>query len=191
MAWGVFGTNLNRTSAWKTRLNGRPVAFLLEPLYQQLHDRLQRASRCRGGDLFVENTTRHNSGFIASGPVTALVDGRIRLRGCTLRPNGGQRVGAFVSPFQFRFHVGIRLASLGHRCRRPVDRLQRDTFNRIRPAISGDTPRRPIKGRACSSPNRSSFATSSSVQAKSATIRIPDPRHYDLRHRRAMTKASS
>ncbi len=113
VAWGVFGTNLNKNFRVENcRLNRIDVHFHCWNLY---------VSNCTlgfkgitvtgGGDLFVENTVRHGNSFISfRQDYGAKWDGRIRLRGCTLKPGGNHTVSVLAcrpGNFNHQYPVGF------------------------------------------------------------------------------------
>ena len=113
VSWGVFGTNLNKNFRVENcRLNRIDVHFHCWNLYiSNCTIGFKGISVTGGGDLFVENTTRHGSSFINFRPdYGAKWDGRVRLRGCTLRPSGGQRVSVLSyrpSNFDYQYPIGF------------------------------------------------------------------------------------
>ncbi|MFP3904712.1 MAG: hypothetical protein ACLFWB_10770, partial [Armatimonadota bacterium] len=64
-----------------------------------------------GGELFVEDTTRHGNSFISFRPdYGSKWDGRIRLRGCTLKPTGGSTVSVLsyrMRNFDYQYPIGF------------------------------------------------------------------------------------
>ena len=90
VAWGVFGTNLNKNFRLeRCRLNRVDIHFHCWNLY--INDctiGFKGITVTGGGDLFINNTTRHGNYFISFRPdYGAKWDGPVRLRGCTLKPS--------------------------------------------------------------------------------------------------------
>lgn len=95
VAWGVFGTNLNKNFRVENcRLNRIDVHFHCWNLYiKDCTIGYKGISVTGGGDLFIDNTVRHGTNFVSFRPdYGAKWDGDIRLRGCTLKPSGDRRV---------------------------------------------------------------------------------------------------
>lgn len=91
IAWGVFGTNLNKDFRFEyCRLNRIDVHFHCWNLHiSNCTIGFKGISVTGGGELLVENTTRHGNNFIGFRPdYGAKWDGPIRIRGCTLKPSG-------------------------------------------------------------------------------------------------------
>lgn len=91
IAWGVFGTNLNKDFRFEyCRLNRIDVHFHCWNLHiSNCTIGFKGISVTGGGELLVENTTRHGNNFISFRPdYGAKWDGPIRIRGCTLKPSG-------------------------------------------------------------------------------------------------------
>lgn len=113
VAWGVFGTNLNKNLRIENcRLNRVDVHFHCWNLYiSDSEIGLKGISVTGGGDLFVENTVRHGNSFIHFRPdYGSRWDGRIRLRGCTLKPvsAGGVAVLDYrMADFDYQYPIGF------------------------------------------------------------------------------------
>lgn len=113
VSWGVFGTNINKNFRIENcRLNRVDVHFHCWNLY--IKDSIigfKGISVTGGGDLFVENTTRHGNSFISFRPdYGSRWDGRIRLRGCTLRPSGEGTVSVLSyrpADFDYQYPIGF------------------------------------------------------------------------------------
>lgn len=113
VSWGVFGTNINKNFRIENcRLNRVDVHFHCWNLY--IKDSIigfKGISVTGGGDLFVENTTKHGNSFISFRPdYGSRWDGRIRLRGCTLRPTGDGAVSVLScrpSDFDYQYPIGF------------------------------------------------------------------------------------
>jgi hypothetical protein len=113
VSWGVFGTNINKNFRLENcRLNRIDVHFHCWNLYiKDCTIGFKGLSVTGGGDLFVENTTRHGNSFIAFRPdYGSKWDGRIRLRGCTLRPTGNGTVSVLSyrpADFDYQYPIGF------------------------------------------------------------------------------------
>ena len=112
VAWGVFGTNLNKNFRLENcRLNRVDVHFHCWNLYiSNCTIGIKGITVTGGGDLFIDNTTRHGNNFIGfRRDYGAKWDGHIRLRGCTLKPSGTRRVSVISqrpSDFDHKYPVG-------------------------------------------------------------------------------------
>ncbi len=113
ISWGVFGTNLNKNfRIEKSRLNRIDVHFHCWNLYiEDCQIGFKGISITGGGDLFVENTTRDGNTFISFRPdYGSKWDGRIRLRGCTLRPTGTGATSVLnyrMRNFDYQYPIGF------------------------------------------------------------------------------------
>lgn len=113
VAWGVFGTNLNKNFRLENcRLNRIDVHFHCWNLYiSNCTIGFKGITVTGGGDLFIENTTHDGNRFISfRRDYGAKWDGRIRLRGCTLKPNSDRTVSVLsYSPvnFDYRYPIGF------------------------------------------------------------------------------------
>ncbi len=113
VSWGVFGTNLNKNFRVENcRLNRIDVHFHCWNLYiKDCSIGFKGISVTGGGDLFVEDTTRHGNNFISfRRDYGAKWDGRIRLRGCTLRPTSNGTVSVLshhMSDFDYQYPIGF------------------------------------------------------------------------------------
>lgn len=113
VAWGVFGTNLNKNfRIERCRLNRVDVHFHCWNLY--ITDSVigfKGISVTGGGDLFIDRTTRLGNSFIGfRTDYGAKWDGPIRLRGCTLKPAGNGGVSLLVMhprKFDYQYEVGF------------------------------------------------------------------------------------
>jgi hypothetical protein len=182
----VFGTNLNKNFRVENcRLNRIDVHFHCWNLYiSNCTIGFKGISVTGGGDLFVENTTRHGNTFISFRPdYGARWDGRIRLRGCTLRPSGGQRVSVLSyrpSNFDYKYPIGFARSIV-------IDDLLID-YSAARPS---DSPcwlmdvvpfSKTDHGARLFFPRHIDFRNIS-VEGRDQgvrLIRIPDPCHYEL-----------
>lgn len=113
VSWGVFGTNINKNFRIENcRLNRVDVHFHCWNLYiKDSTIGFKGISVTGGGDLFVENTMRDGNNFINFRPdYGSRWDGRIRLRGCTLRPTGDGTVSVLSyrpSDFDYQYPIGF------------------------------------------------------------------------------------
>ena len=113
VAWGVFGTNLNKNFRVENcRLNRIDVHFHCWNLYiSDCTIGFKGISVTGGGDLFVEDTTRHGNSFINfRRDYGATWDGRIRLHGCTLKPTGNGTVSVLshhMADFNYQYPIGF------------------------------------------------------------------------------------
>ncbi|MGM0486203.1 MAG: hypothetical protein ACQESR_05510 [Planctomycetota bacterium] len=113
VAWGVFGTNLNKNFRVENcRLNRVDVHFHCWNLYiSDCEIGFKGISVTGGGDLFVENTTRHGNHFINfRRDYGAKWDGHVRLRGCTLKPTGNGTVRVLshrMANFDYQYPIGF------------------------------------------------------------------------------------
>lgn len=113
VAWGFFGTNLNKNFRVENcRLNRIDVHFHCWNLYiTDCVIGFKGISVTGGGDLFVDDTTRHGNSFISfRRDYGAKWDGRIRLRGCTLRPTGNGTVSVLshrMADFDYQYPIGF------------------------------------------------------------------------------------
>jgi hypothetical protein len=113
VAWGVFGTNLNKNFRVENcRLNRIDVHFHCWNLY--ISDCIvgfKGISVTGGGDLFVEDTTRHGNSFINfRRDYGAKWDGRIKLDGCTLKPTSNGMVSVLnhhMADFDYKYPIGF------------------------------------------------------------------------------------
>ncbi len=112
VAWGVLGTNLIKDVRFeRCHLNRIDVHFHGWNLYiKDCVIGLKGISVTGGGDLFVEDTTRVGNSFISfRRDYGSKWDGRIRLRGCTLRPAGAGGVNVLdfrMADFDYRYPIG-------------------------------------------------------------------------------------
>jgi hypothetical protein len=113
VSWGVFGTNLNKNFRVENcRLNRIDVHFHCWNLYiSDCTIGFKGISVTGGGDLFIENTTRHGNYFVHFRPdYGAKWDGRIRLRNCTLKPSSDGKVAVLSyrpSNFDYQYPIGF------------------------------------------------------------------------------------
>lgn len=113
VSWGVFGTNLNKNFRFENcRLNRIDVHFHCWNLsIKDCSIGFKGISVTGGGDLLIENTTRDGNSFISfRSDYGSKWDGRIRLRGCTLRPTGAGRVSVLtyaMRDFDYKYPIGF------------------------------------------------------------------------------------
>ena len=187
VAWGVFGTNLNKNFRVENcRLNRIDVHFHCWNLYiSDCTIGFKGISVTGGGDLFVEDTTRHGNSFINfRRDYGAKWDGRIRLRGCTLKPTGNGTVSVLshhMSDFNYQYPIGFARSvmvtdmlidySAAPESTSPCWMMDIMPFSRTK------------TGERLFFPNYIEFRD---VRVKGREhgirlLRIPDPHHYDLR----------
>lgn len=112
VAWGVFGTNINKNFRLENcRLNRVDVHFHCWNLYiSDCTIGFRGISVTGGGELFIDNTTRHGDHFINfRRDFGARWDGHVRLRGCTLKPNGNGAVSVLyqrMADFDYQYPIG-------------------------------------------------------------------------------------
>lgn len=112
VAWGVFGTNLNKNFRLENcRLNRVDVHFHCWNLYiSNCTIGFKGITVTGGGDLVVENTTRHGNHFINfRRDYGAKWDGHIRLLNCTLKPNDNGVVSVLyqrMADFDYQYPIG-------------------------------------------------------------------------------------
>lgn len=113
MSWGVFGTNINKNfRIERCRLNRVDVHFHCWNLYiQDSEIGFAGISVTGGGDLFIDNSTRYGNNFVAfRRDYGSRWDGRVRLRGCTLKPNGTGGVSVLAynpMDFDYKYPIGM------------------------------------------------------------------------------------
>ncbi len=113
VAWGVFGTNLNKSFRFENcRLNRIDVHFHCWNLsICNCTIGFKGISVTGGGELLIENTTRHGNTFISfRRDYGAKWDGPIRIRGCTLRPTSDGAVTVLSmkpSDFDYQYPIGL------------------------------------------------------------------------------------
>ncbi len=111
VAWGVFGTNLNKNFRVENcRLNRIDVHFHCWNLYiRDSEIGFKGITVTGGGDLFIENTTRYGNDFVGfRRDYGAKWDGHIRLRGCKLRPSRNSTVSVLsFHPANFDYGYAI------------------------------------------------------------------------------------
>lgn len=189
VAWGVFGTNLNKNFRLENcRLNRIDVHFHCWNLYiSDCEVGLKGISVTGGGDLFVENTTRHGNHFLNfRRDYGAKWDGHVRLRGCTLKPtsNGTVRVLSHrMADFDYQYPIGFARTV-------KIEDLLIDYSN----SPQSDAPcwlmdivpfSRTNTGDRLFFPYRLEFQNILVVGREKGVrlVRIPNPRHYDVGRR--------
>lgn len=123
VAWGVFGTNLNKNFRLECcRLNRIDVHFHCWNLH--IHHcaiGFKGISITGGGELFVNETTVDGNSFVNFRPdYGARWDGPIRLRGCTLRPHSDGTVSVLrmrPGDFNYQYPVGFGTSVAIEDCR--------------------------------------------------------------------------
>jgi hypothetical protein len=113
VAWGVFGTNLNKNFRVENcRLNRVDVHFHCWNLYiSNCTIGFKGICLTGGGDLVIENTTRDGNVFVNfRRDYGSRWDGDIRIRGCKLRPSG-DGMAAMLSyrpdDFDYQYPIGF------------------------------------------------------------------------------------
>ncbi len=112
VSWGVFGTNLNKNFRIENcRLNRIDVHFHCWNLMIRDCDiGFKGISVTGGGDLLIENTVRHGNSFVNfRTDYGSRWDGRVQLRGCTLRPTGEGDVAVLSyrpRDFDYQYQIG-------------------------------------------------------------------------------------
>jgi len=191
VAWGVFGTNLNKNFRVENcRLNRIDVHFHCWNLYiSDCTIGFKGISVTGGGDLFVADTTRHGNSFISfRRDYGAKWDGCIRLRGCTLKPTGNGTVSVLsyrMADVDYKYPIGFaRSVSI------------KDMLIDYSAAPTSKAPcwlmdivpfSRTETGARLFFPNRIEFKDIR-VDGREQGVRlmrIPNPHHYDLRRRGA------
>ncbi len=187
VAWGVFGTNLNKNFRIEhCRLNRVDVHFHCWNLYiRDCTIGFKGISVTGGGDLFVEDTTRHGNSFISfRRDYGAKWDGRIRLRGCTLKPTRRGTVSVLnhhMADFDYRYPIGFARSvtikdmvidySAAPESTAPCWLMDIVPFSRTR------------TGARLFFPNRIEFQGIRVDGRRQGVrlMRLPNPQHYDLR----------
>ena len=199
VAWGVFGTNLNKNFRLENcRLNRVDVHFHCWNLYiSNCTIGFKGITVTGGGDLFIENTTRHGNNFISfRRDYGAKWDGHIRLRGCTLKPSGARRASVISqrpSDFEHNYPVGYaRTVTIENMV---IDYSGARSFSEGRGSRRGRGSRgicwlmdiarfsKTEENTRLFFPHRIEFRniTVEGREQGVRLIRIPDPSHYDLR----------
>jgi hypothetical protein len=113
VAWGVFGTNLNKNFRVENcRLNRIDVHFHCWNLtIKDCEIGFKGISVTGGGDLVIENTIRHGNQFVNfRRDYGSRWEGNIRLIGCTLKPTGTGKVAVLSyhpDDFDYQYQVGF------------------------------------------------------------------------------------
>jgi len=113
VSWGVFGTNLNKNFRVENcHLNRIDVHFHCWNLYiRDCEIGFKGISITGGGDLVIENTTRHGNSFVNFRyDYAARWEGNVRLTGCKLRPTGEGKVAILsyrLEDFDYQYQVGF------------------------------------------------------------------------------------
>ncbi len=112
ISWGVFGTNLTKNLRIEnSQLNRVDVHFHCQNLYiKDSTIGLKGITVTGAGDLFIDNSERHGNTFISfRRDYGSSWDGRIRLRGCTLKPTGTGNVSVLsyrMADFDYQHPLG-------------------------------------------------------------------------------------
>lgn len=113
IAWGFFGTNLNKNFRLENcQLNRIDVHFHCWNLYiNNCRIGIKGISLTGGGDLFINETVRYGNTFISFRPdYGAKWNGPVRLRGCTLKPSGNGSVSVIqmqVLDFDHQYPISL------------------------------------------------------------------------------------
>ena len=113
VAWGFFGTNLNKNFRVENcRLNRIDVHFHCWNLYiGHCAIGFKGISITGGGDLVIENTTRYGNQFVNfRRDYGAKWDGHIHLRNCTLKPSGKGKASVLAyhpDNFDYQYAIGF------------------------------------------------------------------------------------
>ena len=113
VAWGVFGTNLNKNFRIDNcRLNRVDVHFHCWNLHiSNSAIGFKGIALTGGGNLLIENTTRHGNNFVNfRRDYGAKWDGNIHIRGCTLKPSSNGRVSVLSyrpADFDYQYPIGL------------------------------------------------------------------------------------
>lgn len=113
VAWGVFGTNLNKDLRIENcRLNRVDVHFHCWGLHiKDSEIGFKGITLTGGGELLIENTTRHGNSFVSfRRDYGSKWDGPIRIEGCTLRPVSGGGVAVLsygMADFDYQYPIGL------------------------------------------------------------------------------------
>ncbi|MBT4137180.1 MAG: hypothetical protein HOE48_04650 [Candidatus Latescibacteria bacterium] len=113
VAWGVFGTNLNKNfRVDNCRLNRIDVHFHCWNLHiSNCTIGFKGIALTGGGNLLIENTTREGNNFVNfRRDYGAKWDGNIHIRGCRLKPSGKGRVSVLSyrpSDFEYQYPIGF------------------------------------------------------------------------------------
>jgi hypothetical protein len=187
VSWGVFGTNLNKNFRVENcRLNRIDVHFHCWNLtIKDCSIGFKGISVTGGGDLLVEDTTRHGNTFISfRRDYGAKWDGRIRLRGCTLKPTSNGTVSVLshhMSDFDYQYPIGFARSvtiedmlidySAAPKSTAPCWLMDIVSFSKTE------------TGARLFFPNRIEFqdVRVHGREQGLRLLRIPNPQHYDLR----------
>ncbi|UCD50151.1 MAG: hypothetical protein JSW27_21810 [Phycisphaerales bacterium] len=186
VAWGVFGTNLNKNFRVENcRLNRVDVHFHCWNLYiSDCTIGFKGISVTGGGDLFVDDTTRHGNSFVSfRRDYGAKWDGRIRLRGCTLKPTSNGKVSVLshqMADFDYQYPIGFARSVTIENMLIDYGAAPESTapcwLMDIVPFSKTGT------GARLFFPNHVEFSDVRVVGRKQGVrlLRIPNPQHYDL-----------
>ena len=187
VAWGVFGTNLNKNFRVENcRLNRIDVHFHCWNLYiRDCTIGFKGISVTGGGDLVVTDTTRHGNSFINfRRDYGSKWDGRIRLEGCTLKPTDNGTVSVLshrMADFDYQYPIGFGRSVTVKDLLIDYSAAQESTapcwLMNIVPFSQTGT------GERLFFPNRIEFQDIRVVGREQGVriLQIPDPHHYDLR----------
>ncbi len=187
VSWGVFGTNLNKNFRFENcRLNRVDVHFHCWNL--AIVDStigFRGISVTGGGELLVQNTTRHGNNFVNfRRDFGSKWDGPIRLVGCTLKPSGNGEVSVLAmnpADFDYRYPVGFGTSVTIENLRIDYSAAPENADPCWLMSIPAFSVNR--EGERLFFPHRLTFRNIDVVGREQGVrvMRIADPRHYDVR----------
>ena len=188
VAWGVFGTNLNKNfRVDNCRLNRIDVHFHCWNLHiSNSTIGFKGIALTGGGNLLIENTTRHGNNFVNfRSDYGSKWDGNIHMRNCTLKPSGNGRVSVLSyrpSNFDYQYPIGygqtIKIEDL------MIDYSAAPTSDASCWIINNVSFSKTDTNARLFFPNRIEFRNIL-VQGRKLGVRLlrlPSPHHYDLRN---------
>lgn len=186
VAWGVFGTNINKNFRLENcRLNRVDVHFHCWNLYiRDCAIGFRGVAVTGGGDLFIENTSFDANYLIDfRRDYGGRWDGNVRLRGCTLRP----RAPGSVSVLQHRLNDFDYQYPIGYARRVKIEDLVID-YAAVPESTSPCWLMEVVPFSRTSNGDRLFFPQhvefrNISVQGREQGVRlvhIPEPQHYDM-----------
>lgn len=188
VAWGVFGTNLNKNfRVDNCRLNRIDVHFHCWNLHiSNSTIGFKGIALTGGGNLLIENTTRHGNNFVNfRSDYGSKWDGNIHIRNCTLKPSGNGRVSVLSyrpANFDYQYPIGygqtIKIEDL------MIDYSAAPTSDASCWIINNVSFSKTDTNARLFFPNRIEFRNIL-VQGRELGVRLlrlPSPHHYDLRN---------
>ncbi len=189
VAWGVFGTNLNKNFRVENcRLNRIDVHFHCWNLYiSNCSIGFKGISVTGGGDLFIENTASDGNQFVNfRRDYGAKWDGHIRLRNCALKPSGTGGVSVLAyhpDNFDYQYPIGfarsVKIEDMIVDYSAAPDSEDPCYLMDIVPFSKTDQNARLFFPRRIEFRNIAVQGRDQGVRL----IRIPNPHHYDLRQK--------